>query len=45
VRRMVEALGARVLNLVRIRIGGISIGALPIGTWRALTRAEIASFR
>ena len=45
VRRMVEALGARVLKLVRIRIGGIRIGALPIGTWRPLTRAEIASFR
>ena len=44
VRRMVEALGARVLKLVRVRIGGISIGALPIGTWRPLTRAEIASF-
>ena len=45
VRRMVEALGARVLKLVRIRIGGISIGTLPIGKWRRLTRAEIASFR
>jgi 23S rRNA pseudouridine2605 synthase len=45
VRRMVEASGARVLKLVRVKIGGISIGTLPIGKWRALTRAEIASFR
>lgn len=45
VRRMVEASGACVLKLVRVKIGGISIGTLPIGKWRALTRAEIASFR
>jgi len=44
VRRMIEALGARVLKLVRIRIGPISIGSLPIGKWRLLTRREIAAF-
>jgi len=43
VRRMVEALGARVLKLVRVRIGPIAIGGLPIGRWRALTDAEIAA--
>jgi pseudouridine synthase len=43
VRRMVEALGARVLKLVRVKIGSIAIGTLPIGTWRLLTRAEIAA--
>lgn len=43
VRRMVEALGARVLKLVRVRIGRIGIGKLPIGKWRRLTRAEIVS--
>jgi pseudouridine synthase len=41
VRRMVEALGARVLKLVRVRIGPIAIGRLPIGKWRHLTPAEI----
>ena len=41
VRRMVEALGARVLKLVRVRIGAIAIGTLPIGKWRHLTAAEI----
>jgi 23S rRNA pseudouridine2605 synthase len=41
VRRMVEALGARVLKLVRVRIGAIAIGKLPIGRWRHLTAAEI----
>ena len=43
VRRMVEALGARVLKLVRVKIGPIGIGALPIGKWRLLTRAEVAA--
>jgi pseudouridine synthase len=41
VRRMVEALGARVLKLVRVRIGAIGIGSLPIGRWRLLTAAEV----
>jgi pseudouridine synthase len=44
VRRMVEALGAHVLKLVRIRIGPISIGTLPIGKWRLLTDREVAAF-
>jgi pseudouridine synthase len=43
VRRMIEALGAKVLKLVRISIGPIRIGDLPIGRWRALTKEEIAS--
>ncbi len=43
VRRMVEAVGARVLKLVRIKVGGIAIGTLTIGKWRLLTRAEVAS--
>lgn len=43
VRRMVEALDAKVLKLVRVRIGSIAIGALPIGTWRELTREERAA--
>jgi pseudouridine synthase len=44
VRRMVEALGARVLKLVRVKIGSIAIGTLPIGKWRLLTRREVAAF-
>lgn len=42
VRRMVEALDSHVLKLVRVRIGDIAIGSLPIGTWRELTAAEIS---
>ncbi len=45
VRRMVEALGAKVLKLVRTRIGNISIGDLKIGTTRPLTAQEVASLR
>jgi pseudouridine synthase len=43
VRRMVEALGAKVLKLVRVRIGEIAIGRLSIGKWRLLTAAEVAA--
>jgi pseudouridine synthase len=43
VRRMVEALGAKVLKLVRIRIGAIAIGKLQIGKWRLLAPDEIAA--
>lgn len=45
VRRMVEALGARVLKLVRVRIGSIAIGPLPIGTWRLLTSEEVEALK
>ena len=41
VRRMVEALGAKVLKLVRVAIGPIRIGDLQIGTHRELTAAEV----
>ena len=40
VRRMVEALGAKVLKLVRTAIGGMEIGPLEIGKYRALTAEE-----
>jgi pseudouridine synthase len=41
VRRMVEALGAKVLKLVRVAIGPIRIGDLPIGGVRELTEEEM----
>jgi pseudouridine synthase len=44
VRRMVEAVGARVLKLVRAKVGSIGIGGLPIGKWRLLTPTEVAAF-
>jgi 23S rRNA pseudouridine2605 synthase len=45
VRRMIEALGAKVLKLVRVKIGTISIGTLQIGKWRLLTDAELRALR
>jgi 23S rRNA pseudouridine2605 synthase len=38
---MVDALGARVLKLVRVRIGGIAIGNLQSGRWRHLSPDEV----
>ena len=43
VRRMVEAVGSKVLKLVRTAIGPIRIGELPIGKWRNLTEDELRS--
>ena len=45
VRRMVEALGAAVLKLVRVKIGPIAIGSLQIGKWRPLTKDEVEALR
>ena len=45
VRRMVEAIGSKVLKLVRTGIGPIQIGELKIGTWRELDEREIAALR
>jgi pseudouridine synthase len=41
VRRMVEAIGSKVLKLVRTGIGGLRIGDLPIGKHRELTAGEV----
>jgi pseudouridine synthase len=41
VRRMVEALGGKVLKLVRTRLGPLEIGPLQIGKHRPLTAREV----
>jgi 23S rRNA pseudouridine2605 synthase len=41
VRRMTAAIGHDVLELVRVRIGGLELGDLPEGEWRRLEAAEI----
>jgi pseudouridine synthase len=43
VRRMLEAVGSKVLKLVRIAIGPIRLGELPIGSWRHLCAAELGA--
>lgn len=45
VRRMIEAVGSRVLKLVRTRIGPLVIGDLPIGSSRPLTAAEFSGLK
>lgn len=40
VRRMLEAVGGKVLKLVRVAIGPVRIGELPIGHCRPLTEVE-----
>ncbi len=45
VRRMCEAVGHPVRRLHRSGYAGLDVGGLEPGTWRALTRAEVASLR
>ena len=40
IRKMCEAVGLKVLQLKRVRIGGINLGKLPIGNWRYLQENE-----
>ncbi len=42
VRRMFAATGNRVETLQRISIGGLELGELPLGEWRALDATEVA---
>jgi 23S rRNA pseudouridine2605 synthase len=41
IRRMCAAVGHEVETLVRVAIGGLELGDLPSGAWRALDRAGI----
>ena len=45
VRRMLEAVESKVLKLVRVAIGPVRIGDLPIGQWRNLTPEEVHALR
>ena len=45
VRRMFDALGFKVLGLVREAIGPIELGDLPSGDWRDLTEGEVRALR
>lgn len=42
VRRMFAAVGNHVAELHRSRVGGLLLGALPVGQWRALDGADLA---
>ncbi|MDP4000324.1 MAG: pseudouridine synthase [bacterium] len=45
IRRMGEAVGHAVTNLVRIRMGPLSLGRLPKGKYRPLERRELDALR
>jgi 23S rRNA pseudouridine2457 synthase len=45
VRRMTAAVGHPTLRLVRIAIGPIKLGDLPVGAWRVITDKEEAELR
>jgi pseudouridine synthase len=45
IRRMFEAVGYRVKNLIRVRIANLRLGDLPRSHWRALTSRELKSLR
>ncbi len=40
IRRMCEEVGLKVTRLVRVRIGGVKLGKLPVGEWRHLRQEE-----
>lgn len=43
VRRMIEAVGFKVLKLVRTRIGPLTLAGLEVGKWRELSSHEVAA--
>ena len=45
VRRMIEAVGFKVLKLVRTRIGPLRLEGLEVGKWRVLAQAELIALR
>lgn len=42
IRKMCEKVNLKVIQLRRVAIGDLTLGALPIGKWRALTEKEVA---
>ena len=41
VRRMCDAAGMKVTRLIRVQEGALSLGNLPVGKWRNLTKKEV----
>ncbi len=42
---MIEAVGYKVLKLVRTRLGPLTLEGLEVGRWRRLTPAEVLVLR
>jgi 23S rRNA pseudouridine2605 synthase len=45
VRRMLEAVGSKVVKLVRTKMGSLTLEGLSIGRWRELSRAEVEELK
>ncbi|MCI0474922.1 MAG: hypothetical protein L0Y55_01630, partial [Anaerolineales bacterium] len=45
IRHLCAAIGHPVVRLIRVRIGRIELGALPVGKWRALRDDEVRALR
>lgn len=45
IRRMLEAVGCRVLHLKRLQIGDVTLEKLPVGMWRHLTSHEVTALK
>src|SRR5207249_5976104 len=45
VRRMIEAVGFKVLKLVRTRIGDLTLEGLVVSRWRNLSAVEVDALR
>jgi 23S rRNA pseudouridine2605 synthase len=45
VRRMLAAVGLPVYRLLRVRLGPLLLGEVPLGAWRTLTNGEVAWVR
>jgi 23S rRNA pseudouridine2605 synthase len=45
IRRMFEAVGYHVKELIRVRIANLRLGDLPRGHWRSLTKRELESLQ
>jgi 23S rRNA pseudouridine2605 synthase len=43
IRRMFYAVGYEVKRLIRVRIGNLRLGDLPLGHWRALSKSELSA--
>ena len=42
---MLEAIGSKVLKLVRVSLGPLTLEGLQIGQWRELSAREVAALR
>ena len=45
VRKMIEAIGHKVVSLKRVRFGSVLLGNLPTGMWRRLTPEEVEKLK